>query len=137
MARLLGVSVEEYDGRVASLGREAAIRSVTDEQLVMAFCNGVWPTDSTYLADMRSALVRQAEDADRQDLYDTVTDEQLEESFGVVPEDEYRRSSMKGVLLDLPSRASGICPDCGGTGDSFRSPDGVVRCRTCGGSGWV
>jgi hypothetical protein len=136
MAALLGVSVAEYDAMVASFGREAAIRSVTDERLVAAYCAGQWPTNLSYLDNMRSALVRRAEDADRQDLYDTVTDEQLEEAYGFVPEDESWRDSMKNVLLDLPSRATGICPDCGGSGDSFRSPAGIVRCRTCGGSGW-
>ena len=82
---------------------------------------------------------RMAIQAERERLIASVTDEQLEEKFGFVPEGdelEHLRRDMRITVLGLQPDSS-RCPDCGGTGDSFRSPAGIVRCRTCGGHGWV
>ena len=82
---------------------------------------------------------RRAIQEERERLIDSVTDEQLKERFGHVPEGdelEFLRRDMKVHVLGLPPDST-RCPDCGGTGDSFRSPAGVIRCQTCGGHGWV
>ena len=82
---------------------------------------------------------RMAIQAERERLIASVSDEQLEEKFGFVPEGdelEHLRRDMRVHVLGMPPDSS-RCPDCGGTGDSFRSPAGIVRCRACGGHGWV
>ena len=82
---------------------------------------------------------RMAIQAERERLIASVTDQQLEARFGFVPEGdelEHLRRDMRVHVLGLPPDSS-RCPDCGGTGDSFRSPAGIVRCRTCGGHGWL
>ena len=82
---------------------------------------------------------RMAIQAERERLIASVSDEQLEEKFGFVPEGdelEHLRRDMRVHVLGLPPDSS-RCPDCRGTGDSFRSPAGIVRCRTCGGLGWL
>lgn len=82
---------------------------------------------------------RIAMQAERERLIASVTDEQLEEKYGHVPEGEeleFLRRNMRITLLGLPPD-SVRCDDCGGTGDAVRSPAGTIRCRTCGGHGWV
>jgi len=81
---------------------------------------------------------RLADRAERERLIASVTDEQPEEMFGHVPEGDevaFMRRNMRITYLNLPPD-SARCPDCDGTGDSFRSPSGIIRCRTCGGHGW-
>lgn len=77
--------------------------------------------------------------AKRERVIAAVTDEQIKEAFGFVPEGEeleFMRRDMRIHVAGLP-HDSRRCPDCGGTGDSFRSPAGIIRCQTCGGQGWV
>ena len=78
---------------------------------------------------------RLALQAELERLIDSVTHEQLEEKFGCAPEGdeaEFMRRDIEINLLGLPHDST-RCHGCGGTGDSFRSPAGIVRCRTCGG----